>query len=451
MVNFVNHNTMKIQLSDHFSYGRLLRFTWPTMMMMIVTSVYGVVDGVIVANYVGTTAFASLNLIWPFVAILGSVGFMFGTGGAALVAKTLGEGNATRARRLFSMLTYISIALSVVLGAAGWLLARPVAVMLGAEGEMVSLSTVYGRILFLMLPAYMLQIFFQSLLVVAEKPKMGMWVTVGAGLMNVALDMLFVGVLDWGLPGAAWATCASQLVGSGVPLAYFLFNRKNTLRLGRCNLDLKALGQTCFNGLSEFVMQISLSLVSMIYMWQLLRQMGENGVAAYGIMMYFAFTFVAAFVGFGVGGTPVMSYHYGAGNHKEMRSLLTKSLQIVFTFGIVIEGLAQLLARPLCTFFVGYDGELLELTVFAFRLYSIHFLYTGFNIYTSSLFTALNNGAISALISLSRTMIFEAGCVLILPLIFGIGSIWVAVAVAEGITCLLSFWMIHHFRPRYGY
>lgn len=442
---------MDIQLSDHFTARRLLRFTWPSMMMMIVTSVYGVVDGVMVSNFVGTTAFASLNLIWPFVAILGSVGFMLGTGGSALVAKTLGEGRDDRARQLFSMVTYVSIVIAVMLGILGLLLVRPVSIMMGAQGEMIEHCVTYGSILFYLLPAYLLQIFFQSLLVVAEKPKMGMWVTVGAGVMNMILDVLFIGVWHWGLPGAAWATGASQLVGGIIPLCYFVFNRSNTLRLGRCRSQIKALGTACYNGMSEFVMQIAMSIVSMLYMWQLMREVGENGVSAYGIMMYFAFTFVSVYIGYGVGSAPVVSYHFGAGNKEELKSLLRKSLRIISGLSIIIALSAQLLARPLCAFFVGYDVDLLNLTEHAFRIYSLMFLVAGFNIYASSLFTALNNGLVSALISLSRTLICESAAVLLLPLIFGIEGIWWAVDVAEGVSMVLSFLLIWLYRKNYGY
>jgi len=442
---------MNIQLSDHFSAKRLLRFTWPSMMMMIVTSVYGVVDGVMVSNFVGTTAFASLNLIWPFIAILGSVGFMLGTGGSALVAKTLGEGKEERARQLFSMITYVSIAIAILLGIIGLLLVRPVSIMMGAQGEMIDYCVTYGRILLFMLPAYLLQVFFQSLLVVAEKPKMGMWVTVGAGVMNMILDVLFIGVWHWGLPGAAWATGASQIVGGIIPLCYFVLNRKNRIRLGCCSWDYRAFGIACYNGMSEFVMQIAMSVVSMLYMWQLMREVGENGVSAYGIMMYFAFTFVAVYIGYGVGSAPVVSYHYGAGNKAELKSLLLKSLKIIGGLSVVIALLAQVFARPLCGFFVGYDTELLDLTVHAFRIYSLMFLFAGYNIYSSSLFTALNNGLISALISLSRTLICESAAVLLLPVVFGIEGIWWAVDVAEGVSVILSFLLIWHYREAYGY
>lgn len=442
-----------IQLSDHFTYRRLIRFTWPSMMMMIVTAVYGVVDGVMVSNFAGTTSFAAINLIWPFIAVLGAVGFMIGTGGSALVAKTLGMQNVEHARDLFSMLTYVVLILSVVMSVAGLIVVKDVSIMLGAEGELVELCTLYGRILLLTLPAYILQVYFQSLLITAERPKMGMWVTIGAGLMNVVLDLLFIGVWGWGVAGAAWATGLSQLIGGGIPLAFFFFSRKRNLklRLGRCHLDLKALWQACSNGISEFVMQISLSIVSMLYMYQLLHEAGENGVAAYGIMMYFAFTFSAIFLGYGIGSAPVVSYHFGAGNTDELSSLLRKSLRVTTVVGVAIVVVAQLFARPLSSIFVGYDQTLLDLTVHAFRLYSLMFLVTGFNVFASAFFTALNNGPVSALISVLRTLVFEAGCVLLLPLLFGIEGIWWSVTVAETITMLISFYLLYRYRNVYGY
>ncbi|MCF0178565.1 MAG: MATE family efflux transporter [Bacteroidales bacterium] len=442
---------MQIQLSNHFTYRRLLKFTLPSILMMIVSSIYGVVDGVMVSNFVGTTAFASLNLIWPYIAIVGSLGFMFGTGGAALVAKVLGMKEVGRARRLFSMLTYVTLALGILMGAVGYFTIESIVRMLGAEGDMVNLSIRYGSILFIAQPFYMLQIFFQSMMVVAEKPRMGMWITVGAGVMNGILDFLFIAVFKWGLNGAALATAASEMVGGMVPMCYFLFNRKNQLSLCRCSLDLKALGKACFNGLSEFVMQIAISVVSMLYMWQLMRHAGESGVAAYGVMMYFAFVFVAVYIGYGVGSAPIMSYNYGAENHREMKNVLLKSLQIIMGFGLCIELLAQLLAHPLCAFFVGYDAELLQMTIRAFRIYAIMFLYTGFNIYMSSFFTALNNGPVSAFLSLLRTLVLESGAVLLLPFLFGIDGIWFSVAVAEFVALVVSFALLKHYQKRYGY
>ncbi|MCF0231869.1 MAG: MATE family efflux transporter [Enterococcus sp.] len=443
----------KIQLSDRFTYSRLIHFTWPSMVMMLINSVYSVVDGIMVSNFAGTIPFAALNLIWPMISILGSVGFMIGTGGSALVAKTLGEGNAEKASDIFSMLSYFAIAIAVVLSLAGLLMVRDIAIMLGAQGEMIEHCVTYGSILLYALPAYTCAAYFQSLLVTAEKPQIGLWISVGAGITNVVLDLLFLGVWKWGLAGAAWATAVSQVIGGGVPLAYFIAKRNSSmaLRLGRCHIDFKAFGKVCGNGISEFMINISLSIVCMLYMYILLKEMGENGVAAYGIMMYYAFIFNAIYIGFGVGTAPVISYNYGAKNANELKSLLRKSLTIIIVTGVLVTIAAQCLALPLSAIFVSYDTELLNLTVRAFRIYSLMFIVAGFNIFASSFFTALNNGPVSAFISILRTLVFEAGCVIVLPLIFGIEVIWWSVFVAESITMMVSFFILFHYRKRYGY
>lgn len=443
-----------IALSSHFTYGRLIRFAYPAMLTVLSTSLYGVVDGVIVAQLVGKTPFAALNLIWPFVAVLGATGFMLGAGGSALVSKTLGEGHANRARSIFSLLTYFTIALALLLGLVGMCVVRPVAAFLGAQGEMLDLCQEYASILLLMLPAFALQVYFQSLLVTAECPKMGMWITLAAGVLNMVLDVLFMGVWHWGLSGAAWATALGQCVGGFVPLAYFFYRRRHRelpLRLGRCRWQGGVVLRACSNGLSEFVIQIAIAMVSMLYMYQLIRSNDENGVAAYGVMMYFAFVFCALYIGFGMSVTPVMGYHYGAQNHAEMHNVLRRSVILVFLLSAVVEVLAQVLARPLCAFFIPGDPELLDYTTRAFRIYGIMYLYTGFNVLASAIFTALNNGVISALISLMRTMGFEALCVLSIPVLFGIDSIWWSVDVAEGLTLLLAVWLVWHYRKRYNY
>lgn len=442
----------QIQLSDHFTFGRLIRFTLPSMLMMIISSIYCVVDGIMVSNYVGTTAFAALNLIWPFVAVIGSFGFMMGTGGSALVAKRLGEKREEEARSIFSLITYTTIAIAVTLGILGRLFVRDVAILLGAEGELVELCCEYADILLLMMPSYMLQVFYQSLMVTAERPKMGMWITIAAGVMNMLLDVLFIYVFHWGLRGAAWATALSQCIGAIIPLCYFIYCRnKATLYLGKTHLDFYALRKVSSNGISEFVMNISLSIVSMLYMYKLLAELGENGVSAYGVIMYYAFIFVAVFLGFGIGSAPAISYHYGAKNHDELHSLFVKSLTIVGIAGLLITALAQILSIPLSKSLVGYDHELFDLSVRAFRIYAIHFLVTGFNCYASAFFTALNNGPISALISMLRTIVFEAGCVIVVPILFGIESIWWSVTIAESITLLVTIFLFIHFRKRYDY
>ncbi|MCF0196066.1 MAG: polysaccharide biosynthesis C-terminal domain-containing protein [Bacteroidaceae bacterium] len=443
-----------LTLSSHFNYTRLIRFTLPSMLMVLVSSIYGVVDGVIVSNLLGTKHFAALNLIWPFVATVGSVGCMMGAGGSALVAKTLGEGKTDQARAIFSLLTYSTAVLSAVLGVAGWCSVRHVAAALGAEGAMLELCCAYGGVLLLMLPFLAMQIYFQSLLVTAERPQIGMWVTIASGLLNLVLDVLFITVFHWGLTGVAWATAIGQMLGSGVPLAYFIRQRRRrrlTLRLGRCRFHLRPLLQTMGNGLSEFVIQISLSCVSMLYMYQLLRAMGEDGVATYGVMMYFAYVFCAIFIGYGVGCAPIISYHYGAQNYTEMRGVLVRSLTLLLALGVAGELVAQVSAQPLCAFFVGYDPELLRYTVRAFHIYTLMFLYTGINIFASAFFTALGNGAVSALISLLRTIVFEGLSILSIPALFGIHAIWWSADVGEAVTLLVAIWLIAHYRGRYRY
>ena len=440
-----------IRLSDHFSLGRLLRFTFPSIIMLVFTSIYGVVDGFFVSNFVGKTPFAAVNFIIPFLMLLGCVGFLFGTGGGALIAKTMGEGNRERANRLFSMLIYVSILCGVVLAVVGFIFLRPIAIFLGAEGQLLTDSLAYGRVFLIAIPAYVLQFEFQCLFSTAEKPKLGLYVTVAAGLTNMVLDALFVAVFSWGLEGAAAATALSQCVGGILPLIYFARPNSSLLRLGKPVFDWKALLQTCTNGSSELMSNISMSIVSMLYNVQLLRYAGENGVAAYGVLMYVNFVFLAAFLGYSVGTAPVISYHYGAGNHRELQGLLRKSLLIVGCFALGMFVAAELLARPLSLLFVSYDPELLSVTLRGFAIYSFSFLFSGFSIFGSSFFTALNNGLVSALISFMRTLLFQVLAVLTFPLIWDLDGIWMSIVVAELMAAAVTtvFWLA--MRKKYHY
>lgn len=440
-----------IRLSDHFTLGRLLRFTFPSIIMLVFTSIYGVVDGFFVSNFVGKTPFAAVNLIMPFLMMLGCVGFLFGTGGGALIAKTMGEGRRERANRLFSMLICVSLICGVALAAAGLLVLRPVAQFLGAQGRLLEDSVAYGRIILISLPSYVLQYEFQCLFATAEKPKLGLYVTVAAGLTNMVLDALFVAVFSWGVEGAAAATALSQCVGGILPLVYFARPNTSLLRLGRPVWKPRALLQTCANGSSELMSNISMSLVSMLYNWQLLRYAGEDGVAAYGVLMYVNLIFLAAFLGYSVGTAPVISYHYGAANHKELRGLLRKSLGVIGTFALAMFAAAELLARPLSLVFVSYDPQLLSVTLRGFAIYSFSFLFSGFAIFGSSFFTALNNGLVSALISFLRTLVFQVLAVLTFPLIWKLDGIWVSMVAAEVLAAGVSvvFWVVMRKKYRY--
>ena len=390
---------MTIQLSDHFTYKKLLRFTFPSIIMMIFTSIYGVVDGVFVSNFVGKTPFAAVNFIMPFLMILGAVGFMFGTGGSALIAKTMGENKLKKANELFSLFVYVSFVLGIVIAGFSFFLIRPIAQLMGAKGILLDQCVLYGRIVILAVPGFILQMEFQSFFITAEKPNLGLYVTIISGVANMILDALFMAVFHWGLAGAAAATALSQTLGGVIPLLYF--SRKNTslLRLCKTRFDGKALWKACINGSSELMSNMSMSLVSMLYNIQLIKYAGENGVAAYGVLMYVNMIFLAIFIGYSIGTAPVISYHYGAQNHSELKSLLKKSFRILILASLSMLALSELLARPLSQIFVSYDADLLDLTVRGFGIYSFSFLFAGINIFASSFFTALNNGLISALIS----------------------------------------------------
>ena len=424
---------MKIQLSEHFNYRKLLRFTLPTIAMMIVTSIYSIVDGFFISNFAGKTPFAAINLIMPVLMILGTVGFMLGTGGTALVAATYGAGDRERANRYFSLMVYTAFVIGVAFTILGFFFIRPVAQLLGAEGELLENCVVYARIILAAMPFYVLQVMFQSFFVAAEKPRLGLVVTIISGLTNMILDAVLVISLPQAhkLEGAAIATAVAQTVGGVVPLFYFFRKNSSFLRLGKTCFDGKALRKACINGSSEFMSNISMSIVGILYNAQLMKLAGENGIAAYGVMMYVSMIFASTFVGYCVGMAPVVSYHFGAENTYELKGLLRKSLVILTALGVAMTAAAEILATPLSAFFVGYDQELLALTVKGFRIFSLSFLFMGFGIFTSSFFTALNDGLTSAIVSFLRTLVFQCAAILLLPMIWGIDGVWIAVVVAE--------------------
>ena len=440
-----------IRLSDHFTCRRLLRFTLPSVLMMIFTSVYSIVDGFFVSNFVGKTPFAAVNFIMPFLILLGALGFMFGTGGSALIAITLGEGDKARAQRLFSLFVYVTAACGVVLAALGIALLRPIAAWLGAEGPLLEQCVLYGRIILIALPAYMLQYEFQSFFVAAEKPQLGLAFTVASGLTNIVLDMLFVGVWRGGLAGAAAATAISQAVGGLGPLVYFARPNGSLMRLTSARLDMRALGKACVNGSSELMSNVSASMVGMLYNAQLMRFAGEDGVAAYGVLMYVNMIFMAAFIGYSVGAAPIVGYHYGAGNRQELKSLLRKSLGIVILCSLAMCALAEGTGGFLAALFVGYDPELLALTRRGFLIYSFSFLFAGIPIYGSSFFTALNNGGVSAFIAFLRTCLFQVAAVLILPVFWGIDGVWLSIVAAELLAMGVTVLCLGKYRARYQY
>ena len=443
---------MRIQLSDHFTYSRLIRFTFPSIIMMIFTSIYSVVDGLFISNFVGKTPFAAINLIWPFLMCFGVVGFMLGTGGSALISRSLGEGKKDRANQEFSLLIYAAIVLGIILTALGIAVMRPVSILLGAEGELVEMCVLYGNIVMAAQVAFILQSMFQTFFITAEKPKLGLVVTVAAGVTNMVLDALFVAVFRWGLAGAALATALSQVVGGILPLVYFARKNNSLLRLTRTRWNGKALLKACTNGSSELMTNLSSSVVSVLYNLQLLRLAGEDGVAAYGVIMYANFVFIAIFLGYSIGVAPVVGFHYGADNTAELKSLFRKSLVLMLLAGSGMLVLGQVLALPVAKIFVGYDAALLELTRHAFRLYAASFLLMGFNIFGSAFFTALSNGLVSAIISFMRTLVFQVAAILLLPLLIpGTDAIWLAVIAAEFLGLVVTVYFFLKMRKTYHY
>ncbi|MEJ8735185.1 MULTISPECIES: MATE family efflux transporter [Mediterraneibacter] len=444
---------MYIQLSDHFTYRKLIRFTMPSIAMMIFTSIYSVVDGFFVSNFAGKTPFAAVNLIFPFLMITATIGFMFGTGGTAIVSKALGEGKKEKANEYFSLLVYLSAALGIVFAVLGMLFVRPIAAALGAEGVLIEYCVVYARIVLIALPFYILQLLFQSFFVTAERPQLGLAVTVSAGLTNIFLDAVLVISFpqEYKLAGAAIATAMSQVIGGAIPLFYFYRKNTSLLRLGKTRWYRNVILKACTNGSSEFMSNVAMSIVGMLYNLQLIKYAGENGVAAYGVMMYVSMIFSAAFIGYTIGTAPVIGYHDGAKNYDELKGLLKKSVIMIgiFSVGMVIFG--EISAVPLAQIFVGYDTELLELTVSGFRIFSVSFLFMGYAIFGSGFFTALNDGVTSAIISFLRTLVFEIASVMLLPLVLGITGIWLSIIVAEFMAAALSAVFIICKRKQYYY
>ena len=441
----------RIQLSDHFTYQRLLRFVLPSIGMMIFTSIYGVVDGLFVSNFAGKSAFAAVNLIMPFPMLLGALGFMIGTGGSAIIAKTLGEGEHEKANEYFSMLINVTMIGGVILTILGQLLLPDIARLFGAEGETFRDCIVYGRVLFWALVPFMLQNVFQSFLVTAEKPGFGLAVTVAAGVTNIVLDYLLVGVLEGGIAGAGYATLISQVVGGILPLVYFIRKNSSLLRLTRPAWYGGVLLKTCLNGSSELMTNVSLSLVNILYNYQLMRLAGEDGVAAYGVIMYVNFIFIGVYVGYSIGSAPIVSFHYGAGNQPELQNVFKKSLTLMCGSGVVMTALAIGLSGGLAQIFVGYDVALMSLTKRGFMIYSLSFVVMGLNIYGSAFFTALNNGLVSALISFLRTLVFQVVSVLVLPMFLLIDGVWAAIVVSEVLALMITFFFFAKEKKRYEY
>ena len=444
---------MKIELAGSYGYGRMMRSSIPSILMMLITSVYGIVDGLFVSNFAGTTAFAAINLVWPAIMMLGALGLLFGTGGSALVAMIIGQGDRERANRAFTMIVRFMLMLGLLMAVLFFLFARPIVILLGADGQLIDLCVLYGRLLVLVMPLFMCQMSFQSFYMTAEIPQLGTKLTIICGVINIALDALFIVVLGWGVVGAAIASAAGMAVGGLYPLYYFTSKRRNKtkLKFTRTRTEWNYVGRACTNGLSEYVGNISLSIVSMCYNLQLMRLIGESGVAVYGILLYIGFIYASVFIGFNITISPVISYNYGAQNLPELKSLLRKSLILLFVAGSILTVMSEVLSGPMAGMFVSYDPELKALTARAIRIYMISFMICGLNMFVSAFFTALNNGLVSAVAAFTRTLIFELGSIFVLPIFLGLDGVWLAVDVADVLALIMSAILLAAFRHRYNY
>ncbi len=419
--------------------------------MMIFVSIYGVMDGLFVSNYVGKTPFAAINLIVPLLMGMGAVGTMIGSGGAALVSKTLGEGKREEANRLFSMLVYLTIFLGAVLTLLGLWLVRPASVLMGATGDLLEYCVLYGRIMISLQSAFMLQLVFQSMAPVAEKPKFGLAVTVTAGSVDILLNALFIIVLGWGLAGAAISSVIGQVIGAVVPIVYFARKNDSLLRLVRPSFPFRAILKVCTNGVSELMTTLSSSFVSVLYNLQLIRLAGEDGVAAYGVILYVNYIFFAVYLGYSLGVAPIIGYNHGAENHPELKNIFRKSLKIVGLSSVALTLLAITLAGPIAWMYVRFDADLFELSRRAFFIYAFSFLLSGFNIFASAFFTALNNGLVSAIISFSRTLLFQTLMIFTLPVVLGTDGVWLSEPVAELLALFVTALFLLVMRKRYHY
>lgn len=442
---------MRIQLSDHFTYPWLLRFVISPVLMMVFTSLYSIIDGFFVSNFVGKQPFAAVNLVMPIAMGIGTIGFMIGTGGSAVVSKTLGEGKRELASRYFSLLVYAALFFSILVSAVSYIFAPQIADGLGASGELKEYCVIYSRILFLAEPAFVLQNVFQNFFVTAEKPGLSLKVSILSGLTNAVLDFVFIVVFSWGISGAALATALGQVVGAVIPVVYFAGKNDSLLHLTKAPLYGKVLVQTFANGSSEMVSNLSGSVVNILYNFQLMRIAGEDGVAAYGVIMYANFVFLAVFIGYSIGSAPIVSYHYGAGNHGELKNLCKKSMILMGSAGIFMTVLAEIFSAPLVGAFAGYDKDLFAMTCRGFQLYSLCFLMMGFNVWGSAFFTALNNGVVSAVISFLRTFIFQIVFVFLLPILLQIDGIWLSVVAAEALALTVTIGFIVTKRKVYHY
>lgn len=454
MNNFNNFDkivNMSYKISEHFNIKKIIIFTLPSIGMMLISSIYGVVDGFFVSNYIGSNAFAAVNIVWPFEMILGSFGLMIGAGGSALVSKTMGEQKYDLANRYFSMLIIFVIIFGMFISILGIIFNPYIIHLLDLDQETINNCNIYANVLFIFLIFFMLQNIFQSFNIVASKPEMGIITMILSGITNILLDYIFIVILNMGIFGAALATGLSQFAGAIVPFIFFINKNSTLLRIKFVKIDFKIILKTSYNGISEMLSSISFSLVSILYNIILLSYIGINGVNAYGVILYISYIFISIYFGYSMGISPIISYNYGAKNKKELNNIFNISLVLICSVSILLTFIGYIFAKQLSSIFVNYDKELLNLTTHALHINVFSFLFCGYNIFASSLFTALNNGTVSLILSFLRSLIIQVVCILTIPILFGSEGIWFAGVVSDIISLIISIIFIFKYRNKYGY
>lgn len=417
-------------IGREFGFFSLLKFALPSVIMMMVMGLYSMVDSMFVSRFVSTNALSAINVVYPVINLLIGLGVMLASGGSAVIAAKMGAGKTDEARRDFSMIVTIGLASSIVIAVAGLIFIRPIVTFLGASELLVDYAVTYLAIILMFAPANMLQMLFQMFFVTAGRPGLGLTFIIGAGLVNAVLDYVFIVPLGMGIAGAALATGIGYLIPAAAGLIFF-FGKKKELYFTKPKFSAAVLGSSCSNGSSEMVSNLSMAVVTLVFNRIMMNLAGEDGVAAVTIVMYAQFLLSSIFMGFSLGVQPVISFHHGAGNRRNLKGIYRHCIVFIAIAAVSVFAVAMTLGPTLTTIFTPKDTNVWTLAVRGFMILPFCFLLEGFSIYASAAFTALGDGKTSALISFLRTFLFILTGLLTLPLAFGIDGVWLAVPVAE--------------------
>ncbi len=443
--------TMNTTISQKFTLTSLLKFALPTTIMMVVLSIYTLVDGVFVSNFVGELAFSAINIIFPFISLIFALGIMAATGGNALVANNLGQGDDEKARENFTLIVIFATGLGLLLMMVGIVFNKEIARLLGATPLIEEYARDYLSTLAPFIPLAIWMGFSQILFVTIGKPTLGLIATLVGGITNIIFDYLFIVVMNMGIKGAALGTGLGYSLPGLFFIYYFLFHRKNSLYFVKPRWRARVLLKTFTNGSSEFVANLATSITTFMFNLIILDLAGEQGVAAIGIILYAQFLLMSAFLGYAQGVAPIFSYAYGARDHLQLKKVFSISIRVIILFSLAIASFSYFASSSIVGIFVERQSQVFSLAKNGFSVFSLSFLFMGVNIFSSSLFTAFSNGKISASISFLRTLVFILGYLLFLPRFLGLPGVWLAIPLAEFTTMFFSISYLTIQRKKYHY